>query len=80
MPQIMYPMWLMRMKDRVRLMSVWVSAPRIPTTRVRIATHVSRSLTGLPGNSSVSVRMIAYTPTLVSRPANTAVTGAGAVG
>ena len=29
---------------------------------------------------SVSVRMIAYTPTLVSKPANTAVTGAGAVG
>ena len=33
-----------------------------------------------PGNTRVWKRMIAYTPTLVSSPANTAVTGAGAVG
>ena len=37
-------------------------------------------MTSESGNSSVSVRMIEYTPTLVSRPANTAVTGAAAVG
>ena len=42
--------------------------------------HMSRSSSPPPGKSSVCVRMIAYTPTLVSRPANTAVTGAGAVG
>ena len=33
-----------------------------------------------PGKSSVWVRKMAYTPTLVSRPANTATTGDGAVG
>ena len=32
------------------------------------------------GNSSIWVRMMAYTPTLVSSPANTAVIGDGAVG
>ena len=47
---------------------------------VASAAHISRSASGQSGNSSVWVRMIAYTPTLVSRPANTAVTGAGAVG
>ena len=43
------------------------------------ATPSSR-LSSDSGNSRVCVRIIAYTPTLVSRPANTAVTGAGAVG
>jgi hypothetical protein len=32
------------------------------------------------GNSRVWVRMMAYTPTLVRRPAKMAVTGDGAVG
>ena len=73
-------MWLMRVNDSSRLTSDWATAPRMPTTMVSAATTSSRSAVRPPGNSSVSVRMIAYTPTLVSRPAKTAVTGAGAVG
>ncbi len=61
-------------------MSSCATAPRIPTSIVASATHMSTSSSRPSGNSSVCVRMIAYTPTLVSRPANTAVTGAGAVG
>ncbi|MCY1460872.1 hypothetical protein D9M71_784670 [compost metagenome] len=61
-------------------MSLWARAPRIPTTMVSRAATISGVLKVSPGNSSVSVRTMAYTPTLVSRPANTAVTGAGAVG
>ena len=49
-------------------------------TIVASAAHIRASSSRPSGNSSVCVRMIAYTPTLVSRPANTAVTGAGAVG
>ena len=47
---------------------------------VSSAATISGALSASPGKSSVSVRTIAYTPTLVSSPANTAVTGAGAVG
>ncbi|EYT53483.1 hypothetical protein H488_0107010 [Kocuria sp. UCD-OTCP] len=79
-PKIMYPMWLIRVKDSMRLMSICASAPRMPTTMVSSATHIRRSSSRSPGKSTVSVRMIEYTPTLVSRPANTAVTGAEAVG
>ena len=73
-------MWLTSVKDSIRLISAWAMAPRMPMIIVASAAHISRSDSGESGNSSVWVRMIAYTPTLVSRPANTAVTGAGAVG
>ena len=61
-------------------MSDCTTAPRMPISMVSNATTISSSGSRPPGKSSVSVRMIAYTPTLVSRPAKTAVTGAGAVG
>ncbi len=73
-------MWLTRVNDSSRLMSVWAMAPRIPTSIVSSPATISTSSSAPPGNSSEWARMIAYTPTLVSRPANTAVTGAGAVG
>ncbi len=73
-------MWLISVNDSSRLMSDWATAPRIPTTMVSTAVTSSSVAVRPPGNSNVSVRMIAYTPTLVSRPAKTAVTGAGAVG
>ncbi len=41
---------------------------------------MSAGLSSGPGKMTVSTRMIAYTPIFVSRPANAAVTGAGAVG
>ncbi len=73
-------MWLTRVNDSRRLMSVCAIAPRMPTIIVS-RPHTISTLSSSPcGNSSVWARMIAYTPTLVSRPANTAVTGAGAVG
>ena len=43
-------------------------------------TTMSSTVRSLSEKITVSVRMIAYTPTFVSRPAKTAVTGAGAVG
>ncbi len=66
--------------DNSRLISDCAIAPKMPISIVsRPATMRIESIDP-PGNSSVCVRMIAYTPTLVSKPANTAVTGAGAVG
>ena len=76
----MYPTWLTSVNDRMRLSSACATAPRTPTTIVARATTSSSMLMSEVWNSCVSVRMSAYTPTLVSRPANTAVTGAGAVG
>ena len=76
----MNPMWLTSVNDSSRLMSFCATAPRIPTSIVASAAHISRSSARPSGNSNVWIRMIAYTPTLVSNPANTAVTGAGAVG
>ncbi len=73
-------MWLMRVKDSTRFRSVWATAPRMPTTMEARAASISRSPRRWPGKSRVWVRSIEYTPTLVSRPAKTAVTGAGAVG
>src|SRR5690242_15340974 len=73
-------MWLTRVNERIRRMSVWATAPRMPTSMVASAAHISTWSSAPPGNSSVCARMIAYTPTLVNSPANTAVTGAGAVG
>ena len=73
-------MWLTRVNDSSRLMSLCAIAPKMPTSIVS-RPQTSSTLSSSPsGNSSVCARMIAYTPTLVSRPANTAVTGAGAVG
>ena len=66
--------------DRIRFTSSWAMAPSTPTTMVAPAiTSISRP-GGVAGNSRVWVRMMAYTPTLVSRPAKIAVTGDGAVG
>ena len=76
----MYPMWLTRVNDSMRLISFWAIAPRMPTSIVAAPAIPSTSVSGSAWNSRVWVRMIAYTPTLVSSPANTAVTGAGAVG
>ncbi len=60
-------------------MSSWAIAPRTPTIIVSPAIH-SSTVRCSPGNSCVWVRIIAYTPTLVSRPANTALIGLRAVG
>ncbi len=73
-------MWLTSVNDSMRLISVWAIAPRIPMSMVATPAIPSTRVSGSAWNSSVWVRMIAYTPTLVSSPANTAVTGAGAVG
>ena len=74
-------MWLTIWNERMRLTSPCAIAPNTPTSIVAPATH-NRSVAGRvsSGNSSVWVRMMAYTPTLVSRPAKIAVTGDGAVG
>ena len=61
-------------------MSLCAMAPMMPTTIVS-RPHTISTLSSSPcGNSSECARMIAYTPTLVSNPAKTAVIGAGAVG
>ncbi len=73
-------MWLTNVNDSSRLMSLCAIAPNTPTSIVTSAATRSTSSSAPPGNSSDWARMIAYTPTFVSRPANTAVTGAGAVG
>ena len=64
----------------MRLSSACASAPSTPTIIVASATISSSVSTSLSRKICVSVRIIAYTPTFVSRPAKTAVTGAGAVG
>ena len=58
-------------------MSLCAIAPRMPTSIVRRPHTISTLSSSPSGKSSVCARMIAYTPTLVSRPANTAVTGRG---
>ena len=62
-------------------MSSWAMAPSTPMTIVAAAT-TSSSVAGRVSSvkNSSWVRTMAYTPTLVSRPANTAVIGDGAVG
>ena len=74
-------MWLTMLNDRIRLTSSWAMAPRMPITIVSPAS-TSSSVAGRSSapNSSVWVRIRAYTPTLVSSPANTAVTADGATG
>ncbi len=64
----------------MRFTSFWAIAPSTPTTMVNAATHSSSSEAPSEGKSSVWVRMMAYTPTLVSSPAKRAVMGVGAVG
>ena len=41
MPQIMKPMWLTRVKESRRLMSSCATAPRMPTSMVSRAAHIS---------------------------------------
>ena len=53
--------------DRIRFTSPWAIAPSTPTTIVAAARTSSRVLDAEGGNSSVWVRMMAYTPTLVSK-------------
>ncbi len=76
----MKPMWLTSVNEINRLTSFCATAPRMPTSIVASAAAISAASAVPSGNRRVCVRMIAYTPTFVSRPANTAVTGAGAVG
>ncbi len=52
-------MWLTRVNDSIRLMSVCATAPRMPMTIVASAAHISTSSSAPSGNSSVLVRMIA---------------------
>ncbi len=70
----------MMWKLRMRLTSSWLIAPRTPVTMVSPATASSSVDGSLSVNNSVWLRMIAYTPTLVRRPANMAVTGEVAAG
>ena len=66
---------------RIRFMSSCAIAPSTPIVIVRTAITISTVPIQSGGsNRSVWVRMIAYTPTFVSRPAKIAVTGPGAVG
>ena len=65
--------------ERIRLISFCAIAPSTPTTIVMAAIQ-SSSVPLDSGNSCTWVRRIAYTPTLVRRPANTAVTGLRALG
>ena len=62
-------------------MSSCAIAPRTPMSIVAAA-RTSRSVAGRlsSGNNRSWVRMMAYTPTLVRRPAKMAVIGDGAVG
>ncbi len=46
-------MWLTRVKDSIRLMSDWATAPRMPTTMVSSAATISSVGDPAPGNSSV---------------------------
>jgi hypothetical protein len=59
MPKTMYPMWLTRVKDRMRRRSVCATAPRMPISMVASAAQSSTSSSAPPGNSRVCVRMIA---------------------
>ena len=65
--------------DKMRFICVCDIAPRMPITIVA-PPITRRSVSSPPGNNSVSVRMMAYTPTWVSRPAKIAVTELGADG
>ena len=78
-PITMYPIWLTMWKLKMRFICACEIAPSKPMIIVRPATTIN-SVFWSPGKSSVSVRMSAYTPTLVSKPANTAVTELGEVG
>ena len=73
-------MWLTSVKDNNRLTSFCAIAPRIPTSIVASATHINNPSREPSVKMTERARMIAYTPTLVNRPANTAVTSDGAVG
>ena len=65
----------------MRGMSSCAIAPSTPTTMViEATTRINVPGRELESRNSVWVRMMAYTPTLVSSPANTAVIGDGAVG
>ncbi len=52
-------MWLTSVKLSSRLMSLCATAPSTPTTMVIVATVRSSGFSSGPGNSSVSVRMMA---------------------
>ena len=61
-------------------MSFCASAPITPTIMVSSATHMSRVSSAPSVNTVVRMRMMAYTPTFVNKPAKTAVTSEAAVG
>ena len=61
-------------------MSFWASAPITPTIMVASATHIIRMSNDPSVNMVTRTRMMEYTPTLVKRPAKTAVTRDAAVG
>ena len=65
----------------MRRTSNWATAPSTPITMVRPdSTSRTDHIGSIGGNTSVNTRISAYTPTLVRRPANTAVTEADGVG
>ena len=53
MPNTMKPMWLTSVNESSRLMSSCATAPRIPTTIVASAAHISASSSRPSGNSRV---------------------------
>ena len=60
----------------MRRTSTCAAAPSTPISMVAHATHSSTSwATPASGQNKVTRRISAYTPTLVSRPANSADTG-----
>ena len=71
-----------RLKERIRRKSRSASAAINPITIVAadIANKSVNRAGGAPWNSNVNILMRAYTPTLVSSPANAAPTTAGGVG
>ncbi len=77
----MYPIWLTMWNDRMRRTSVCAAAPSTPVTMVTPAATSSRVWVKATSavKSRVKTRISAYTPTLVSSPANTADTAAGGV-
>ena len=79
-PKTMYPMWLTNVKDSSRLMSFWCDGAQNADEHRQERRHQQHRVQAAAGNNSEWARMMAWPPTFVSNPANTAVTGAGAVG
>src|SRR3712207_9091159 len=80
-PISMYPTWLMLWNDKMRRNSFCATAPSTPVTMVQPAsTRMSACVNAVSCmNTSVNRRTNAYTPTLVSKPTNTADTATGGV-